>query len=262
MIAKQRNSQPKITWGKKKKKKKKKKLFAMTVLRDKRDEEDATAHGASPFTGLDKSTVLQSARIFNALQLDARQCATVIVQLLYLLNRGEAFDASSAVELFFGTTKLFQSRDDRLRQLTYLLIKDLSGVGAAESIIVVASLTKDMNSPHSETHRPAAIRVLCRLVDSGMLAQLERHLKQSIVAATPVSEAAAAHYPKPVTPIMTSHFKHPRLGFFFFCVCALFVWEVLGEKKKKKSGFFFFFCFFFKETPFLFFFYFFSLALC
>ncbi len=94
------------------------------------------------------------------------------------------------MELFFGTTKLFQSKDEGLRRLTYLLIKELC-VKNEMSIIVVASLTKDMNNSTSEAFKSSAIRVLCRLVDGAMLGQIERHLKQAIVdKAANVSSAA------------------------------------------------------------------------
>lgn len=131
------------------------------------------------------------ARIFNDAQLNVRKCKLVLVRLLYLLNQGESFRGNQAVELFFGTTKLFQGKDEALRRLTYLLIRELS-VQNDQAIIVIASLIKDMNnSTGNENFKSSAIRVLCRLVDSNMLAQIERHLKQAIMdKAGNVSSAA------------------------------------------------------------------------
>ena len=44
-------------------------------------------------------------------------------------------------------------------------------------IIIVSSLMKDMNSK-TELYRANAIRVLCSITDSQILAQIERYLKQ------------------------------------------------------------------------------------
>ena len=44
-------------------------------------------------------------------------------------------------------------------------------------IIIVSSLMKDMNSK-TELYRANAIRVLCTITDSQILAQIDRYLKQ------------------------------------------------------------------------------------
>lgn len=43
----------------------------------------------SPFYGIEKSAVLQEARIFNDAHVDARKCQQAITRLLYLLTQGE-----------------------------------------------------------------------------------------------------------------------------------------------------------------------------
>lgn len=67
-------------------------------------------------------------------------------------------------------TKLFQNKDINLRRMVYLVIKDICP-GADEVIIVTSSLMKDMNSK-TDLYRSNAIRVLCRITDSGLLAQV------------------------------------------------------------------------------------------
>lgn len=47
-------------------------------------------------------------------------------------------------------------------------------------IIVTSSLMKDMNSK-VDLYRSNAVRVLCQIVDSQLLAQIERYLKQAVV---------------------------------------------------------------------------------
>ncbi|KAL1544253.1 coatomer subunit gamma-2-like [Salvia divinorum] len=152
---------------------------------DDRDEEA----DYSPFLGIEKGAVLQEARVFNDPQLDARRCSQVITKLLYLLNQGDSFTKVEATEVFFAVTKLFQSRDNGLRRMVYLIIKDLSP-SADEVIIVTSSLMKDMNS-RTDMYRANAIRVLCRITDGTLLTQIERYLKQAIVDKNPVVASAA-----------------------------------------------------------------------
>jgi len=69
------------------------------------------------------------------------------------------------------------------------MIKELSP-SADEVIIVTSSLMKDMNSK-TDMYRANAIRVLCRIIDSTLLTQIERYLKQAIVDKNPVVASAA-----------------------------------------------------------------------
>lgn len=99
----------------------------------------------------------------------------------------------------------------QLRRMVYLVLKELAPLSEQDHIIiVVASLTKDMNDKN-EIYRANAIRVLCRIIEVGarralrssaalifglwrqssMLAQVERYLKQSIVAKEAYVSSAA-----------------------------------------------------------------------
>ncbi|XP_042042774.1 coatomer subunit gamma-2-like [Salvia splendens] len=155
----------------------------------KKDDDRDDEADYSPFLGIEKGAVLQEARVFNDPQLDARRCSQVITKLLYLLNQGDSFTKVEATEVFFAVTKLFQSRDNGLRRMVYLIIKDLSP-SADEVIIVTSSLMKDMNS-RTDMYRANAIRVLCRITDGTLLTQIERYLKQAIVDKNPVVASAA-----------------------------------------------------------------------
>ncbi|XP_022148569.1 coatomer subunit gamma-like [Momordica charantia] len=155
----------------------------------KKDDDYDDEEEYSPFLGIEKGTVLQEARVFNDPQLDTRKCSQVITKLLYLLNQGETFTKVEATEVFFGVTKLFQSRDIELRRMVYLMIKELSP-SSDDVIIVTSSLMKDMNSKN-DMYRANAIRVLCRITDGTLLTQIERYLKQAIVDKNPVVASAA-----------------------------------------------------------------------
>ena len=128
-----------------------------------------------------KSTVLQEARVFNESPIKATKCRALLAQIVYLLYNGETFNTTESTTLFFGTTKLFQSKDVRvlpfscagqglkdvqaaLRQAVYLTIKELATT-AEDVIMVTSSIMKDMQ-PNSEViYRPNAIRALCRIID-------------------------------------------------------------------------------------------------
>ncbi|XP_076277917.1 coat protein (coatomer) gamma isoform X1 [Lasioglossum baleicum] len=157
-----------------------------TFKRDKKEEEDG---GGNPFQNLEKTTVLQEARTFNNTPVNPIKCAHILTKILYLLNQGEQLGTLEATEAFFAMTKLFQSKDVVLRRLVYLGIKELSSL-AEDVIIVTSSLTKDMTGKE-DLYRAAAIRALCTITDAGMLAAIERYMKQAIVDRSPAVSSAA-----------------------------------------------------------------------
>uniref|UniRef100_A0A7S1GAC4 Coatomer subunit gamma n=1 Tax=Bicosoecida sp. CB-2014 TaxID=1486930 RepID=A0A7S1GAC4_9STRA len=146
-----------------------------------KDEDDETL-----FQVLEKSTVLQECRVFHDaafVKMHPKRCCELITKLLFLLTQGENFSGPEASEVFFGVTKLFQSPDGNLRRMVYLFLKEVAEVtDAGEIIIVHSSLTKDMNQ-NQDTHlyRANALRVLRKIIDSTMLGQNERYIKQAIV---------------------------------------------------------------------------------
>ncbi|KAG0243469.1 coatomer subunit gamma [Mortierella sp. GBA43] len=128
----------------------------------------------------DKTTVLQEARVFNESPINARKCRALLTKILYLISLGETFGTTEATELFFSVTKLFQSKDSALRQMVYLVIKELATV-AEDVIMVTSSLMKDMQPTSEVMYRANAIRVLRKITDPGMIQGLERFLKAAIV---------------------------------------------------------------------------------
>ncbi|KAJ3193196.1 Coatomer subunit gamma-2 [Irineochytrium annulatum] len=155
----------------------------------KKDDESGE-EDAGLFYHLDKSTVLQEARAFNESPINPRKCRLIITRIVYLLYQGETFTTKEATETFFSVTKLFQNSDIPLRQIVYLVIKELANV-AEDVIMVTSSLTKDMNSKADVVYRANAIRALCKITESSMLAAIERFLKQAIVDKNPSVASAA-----------------------------------------------------------------------
>ena len=91
-------------------------------------------------------------------------------------------------DVFFSVTKLFQHKDMHLRRMVYLCIKEFIP-SSDEVIIITSSLMKDMNS-NNDLYRANAIRVLCKIIDSQMLLQIERYLKQAVVDKSAVVASA------------------------------------------------------------------------
>jgi coatomer protein complex subunit gamma len=146
--------------------------------REKKDEDEAY----SPFQGMQKSAVLQDCRCFNDREINPRRVMTILTKILWLLSQGDTLTRSETTEVFFGVTKLLQAKDQSLRRLIYLVMKELKP-SPEEVIIVCATLTKDMNSK-MDLYRANAIRVLGAIIaatDPSLLAQIERHLKQALV---------------------------------------------------------------------------------
>merc|ERR1719326_253940 len=70
-----------------------------------------------------------------------------------------------------------------------VLIKDLEP-SEAESFIITSSLIKDMNSKE-DCFRANSIRVLSRILDPSMVAQIDRYLKTAIVDKNPFVASSA-----------------------------------------------------------------------
>lgn len=153
---------------------------------DKKEDEDKIG---GVFQNLDKTTLLQEAKYFNVSPVNPRKCIHIMTKIIYLLNQGESLTTQEATDVFFATTKLFQSKDVMLRRLVYLCIKELSTL-AQDVIIVTSSLTKDMTGKE-DLYRAAAIRALCSITDNTMLQAIERYMKQAIVDKNPAVSSAA-----------------------------------------------------------------------
>ncbi|KAM4650953.1 coatomer subunit gamma-1 [Discoglossus pictus] len=154
---------------------------------DKKDEE--SGGGSNPFQHLEKSAVLQEARLFNETPINPRKCAHILTKILYLINQGEHMGATEATEAFFAMTKLFQSNDPTLRRMCYITIKEMASI-SDDVIIVTSSLTKDMTGK-DDGYRGPAVRALCKITDSTMLQAIERYMKQAIVDKVPSVSSSA-----------------------------------------------------------------------
>lgn len=132
------------------------------------------------FHHIDKTTVLQEARIFNKSPINPRTCRVLLMKIAYLLHTGDHFATRDATELFFGITKLFQHKDAALRQMVYVIIKELART-AEIVIMITSSVIKDTTTNPDAIYRPNAVRALCRIVDATTVPTVERIIKTAII---------------------------------------------------------------------------------
>lgn len=137
----------------------------------------------------EKGAVLQEVRIFSANPLKPRACYSLLSRILWVMMHGEAINKKEATNVFFAVTKLFQSKDVPLRRMVYVVLKELAKI-SDDVLIAIAILSKDMVSD-LETFKANSIRTIARVVDTTMLGQVERNIKQCIVDKEPYVASCA-----------------------------------------------------------------------
>lgn len=113
---------------------------------------------------LQSLTRRNAARLFNSSPISPRKCRILLTKIALLLFTGERFPTNEATSLFFGISKLFQNKDASLRQMVYLIIKELAHT-AEDVIMVTSSIMKDTSVGSDVLYKANAIRALCRIID-------------------------------------------------------------------------------------------------
>lgn len=138
----------------------------------------------------DKMSVVQEClQQFNKSPINAKKCRKLLAKLLRLIYNGEQFPSKESTTLFFSISKLFQHKDQSLRQLVYLTIKELSST-SDDILMVTSSIMKDIQGGES-IFKPNAIRTLSRVLDPTTVNAAERLFKNAIVDKNPVISSAA-----------------------------------------------------------------------
>jgi len=146
--------------------------------------------GDGPIVRVDRTAVFQEARVFNSSPISPRKCRILLTKIALLLFQAEKFPQNEATELFFGISKLFQNKDASLRQMVYLVAKELSPV-AEDTIMITSSVMRDIAQTSDVIYRPNALRALVRIIDSSTVQAIERLLKTAIVDKVPSVQSAA-----------------------------------------------------------------------
>lgn len=139
---------------------------------------------------VDRTAVFQEARLFNYSPISPRKCRILLTKIALLLFTGETFPSNEATDLFFGISKLFQNKDPSLRQMMYLIFKELAS-SASDVIMVTQSIMKDTAEKSDILYKANAIRALCRVIDATTVQAIERSIKNAIVDKNPSVSSAA-----------------------------------------------------------------------
>ena len=102
--------------------------------------------------------------MFNYSPISPRKCRILLTKISLLLFTGDSFPPNEATDLFFGISKLFQNKDPALRQMMYLVFKELAR-SASDVIMMTQSIIKDTGVGGDVLYKANAIRALCRIID-------------------------------------------------------------------------------------------------
>ena len=159
-------------------------LSVMSTLSYKKQDAYATTSNTP-----DKMAVFQEClQQFNATPVNAKKCRQLLARLLRLIYNGEELPAQESTTLFFSISKLFQHKDQSLRQLVYLTIKELSST-SDDILMVTSSIMKDIQGGDA-IYKPNAIRTLSKVLDPTTVTA-ERLYKNAIVDKNPIISSAA-----------------------------------------------------------------------
>ena len=129
------------------------------------------------FDDLRKDLTLQSASIFNEKNIQNDQCIEILINLIYLLNKGEKFTEKEKETIFFSATKLLHSANPILRRIIFLFVKHLNWWQS--SFILTGSLITELNG-EDDLIKPNCFRLLGQITDASSVNVVERLLKEAI----------------------------------------------------------------------------------
>ena len=129
------------------------------------------------FDELRKDLTLQSASIFNEKNIQNEQCIEILINLIYLLNKGEKFSEKEKETIFFSATKLLHSANPILRRIIFLFVKHLNWWQS--SFILTGSLITELNGD-DDLIKPNCFRLLGEITDASSVKVVERLLKEAI----------------------------------------------------------------------------------
>ena len=147
-------------------------------MSDFRFNDEVKIHEVKRFDELRKDIQVQNALAsFNEKNIQSNQCIEILVNLIYLLNRGEKFTEDEKEKIFFGATKLLHSANPMLRRIIFLFVKHLNWWQS--SFILTGSLITELNND-DDLIKPNCFRLLGQITDASSVNVVERLLKEAI----------------------------------------------------------------------------------
>ena len=147
-------------------------------MSDFRFNDEVKIHEVKRFDELRKDIEVQNAlSAFNVKNIQSSQCIDILVNLIYLLNKGEKFSESDKEKIFFSSTKLLHSANPMLRRIIFLFVKHLNWWQS--SFILTGSLITELNND-DDLIKPNCFRLLGQITDASSVNVVERLLKVAI----------------------------------------------------------------------------------
>ena len=147
-------------------------------MSDFRFNDEVKIHEVKRFDELRKDIEVQNAlSAFNEKNIQSSQCIDILVNLIYLLNKGEKFSESDKEKIFFSSTKLLHSANPMLRRIIFLFVKHLNWWQS--SFILTGSLITELNND-DDLIKPNCFRLLGQITDASSVNVVERLLKVAI----------------------------------------------------------------------------------
>ena len=147
-------------------------------MSDFRFNDEIKIHEVKRFDELRKDIEVQNAfSAFNEKNIQINQCIDILVNLIYLLNKGEKFSESEKEKIFFSSTKLLHSADSMLRRIIFLFVKHLNWWQSC--FILTGSLITELNND-DDLIKPNCFRLLGQITDASSVNVVERLLKIAI----------------------------------------------------------------------------------
>ena len=129
------------------------------------------------FDDLRKDLTLQNASIFNEKNIENEQCIEILINLIYLLNKGEQFTEKEKETIFFNATKLLHSANPILRRIIFLFVKHLNWWQS--SFILTGSLITELNGD-DDLIKPNCFRLLGQITDASSVNVVKKKKKEAI----------------------------------------------------------------------------------
>ena len=147
-------------------------------MSDFRFNDEVKIHEVKRFDELRKDIEVQNAlSTFNEKNIQSNQCIDILVNLIYLLNKGEKFSEDEKEKIFFSSTKLLHSANPMLRGIIFLFVKHLNWWQS--SFILTGSLITELNND-DDLIKPNCFRLLGQITDASSVNVVERLLKVAI----------------------------------------------------------------------------------
>ena len=147
-------------------------------MSDFRFNDEVKIHEVKRFDELRKDIEVQNAlSTFNEKNIQSNQCIDILVNLIYLLNKGEKFSEDEKEKIFFSSTKLLHSANPMLRRIIFLFVKHLNWWQS--SFILTGSLITELNND-DDLIKPNCFRLLGQITDASSVNVVERLLKVAI----------------------------------------------------------------------------------